>query len=156
MRKRWRTKYGFSVDAQQDSPSNLPVNFAHEDAGSGSEIDLECSAGGADLGLPSEDSKVVASSSHPFPPVAPPGIFMAADADDRVKFVDKGGMPVSDGLPALEKVSAAAPPSIVSEALRLTDKKGILYPWEKGRLGRLFGNQGRLNLIEDAKASSGG
>ena len=52
----------------------------------------------------------------------------------------------SDAPARFERVSAAAPPTIVSEAVRLTDKRAVLYPWEKGRLGRIFGEQGRLSL----------
>ena len=66
--------------------------------------------------------------------------------DKQVKFVDKGSEKESIASGKYEQLSAAAPPTVVGEALSLTTKKAVLFPWAKGRLGRLFGDQGRLAL----------
>eukprot|EP00435_Cladocopium_sp_Y103_P068717 s1151_g32.t1 len=41
-------------------------------------------------------------------------------------------------------VGRTAPDSVVSDAIRLTEKRKVLYPWEKGRMARIFGDLGRL------------
>lgn len=60
--------------------------------------------------------------------------------------MDNGSTGLEPEQASFVKVADAVPPSVVSEAVRLTDKKALLYPWEKGRLGRIFGDQGRLSL----------
>ena len=87
-----------------------------------------------------------AKDANTFPPVFPGSFAAQRDTGDHVKFVDKGTSSAKVEPGRLERVASAAPPGIVSEALRLTDKKTLLYPWEKGRLGRIFGQQGRLSL----------
>lgn len=61
-------------------------------------------------------------------------------------FFDKGSGQSSEVPTKFEKVATSVPPTVVSAAVRLTDKKPVLFPCEKGRLGRIFGDQGRLNL----------
>ena len=87
-----------------------------------------------------------AKDANTFPPVFPGSFAAQRDTGGHVKFVDKGTSSAKMEPGRLERVASAAPPGIVSEALRLTDKKTLLYPWEKGRLGRIFGQQGRLSL----------
>ena len=154
MRKRWRDKYSAREAHLDDSPTDMPVSLpgdeldAHEFdedfsnpllALGGSFEPLDASAGWE---LPEPSEQVEAS----FPPSAPLMPFLTAASDSHVKFVDKS-LPSASSEPArFETVASMASPAVVSEALRLTDKRPVLYPWEKGRLGRIFGEQGRLQL----------
>ena len=61
----------------------------------------------------------------------------------EVNFVDAGTGEASTG-GAFSHVGKAAPDAVVSEAIRLTNKKAVLFPWERGRMARIFGDQGRL------------
>ena len=153
MRKRWKLKYGERAVELDDSPSSMPVGFPGESTddffgefndvnpitGSGSSFEpLDSNATGSDA--------QEAATAFAFPPVAPGSLFMQVDTQDSVKYVDKSAVADTQESAKFEKVSTAVPPGIVSEALRLTDKRPLLYPWENGRLGRIFGEQGRLNL----------
>ena len=63
--------------------------------------------------------------------------------DSSVSFVDADG-DVKPPEGSFSHAGKAAPDSVISEAIRLTDKKPVLYPWEKGRMSRIFGDRGRL------------
>ena len=63
--------------------------------------------------------------------------------DKKFGFVDTGDVEHVP-LERFAHVGRAAPDSVISEAIRLTDKKAVLYPWEKGRMAKVFGDQGRL------------
>ncbi|CAL1140753.1 unnamed protein product [Cladocopium goreaui] len=159
MRKRWRDKYSAREARLDDSPTDMPVSLpgdeldAHEFdedfnnpllALGGSFEPLDASAG-LELHEPSE--QVEAS----FPPSAPVMPFRTAASDSRVKFVDKS-LPSASSEPArFETVASMASPAVVSEALRLTDKRPVLYPWEKGRL-----KQGVNNFVQVGVAVSDG
>ena len=167
MRLRWRSRYGTAgadseelptfgtADVDPDElPSSLPVNFAEEPGvdfpdgvgdvdelfGEGADFELPDSLKSWDK-LPSDNE-----GESIFPPAPPLAHAIDPDADVHVRFVDKRSAPASSDPTRFERVAAAAPPEVVSEALRLTDKKALLFPWEKGRLGRIFGDQGRLSL----------
>ena len=61
-----------------------------------------------------------------------------------VSFVDAGAPPKPfDG--NFSHVGKTAPDPVISEAIRLTDKKPVLFPWEKGRMAKIFGDRGRLD-----------
>ena len=151
MRKRWRLRYGERPTELDNSPSSMPVGIPGEstddflsefnavDPNSG----LDCSFEPLDDSITVDINAHDGASSHAFPPS---GLFMNVDAQDSVKYVDKSETTGMQDVSRFEKVSATVPPGIVSEALRLTDKRPVLYPWEKGRLGRIFGEQGGLNL----------
>lgn len=154
MRRRWKDRFGGSANEMDDSPTSMPVRLPDE-AESGE--DAFCSAGTqfdltGDLFVPQhswddfEHLESCALDANTFPPAFPGSFAAQGDTKDHVKFVDKGTSSERMDSGRYEKVSSAAPPCIVSEALRLTDKKTLLYPWEKGRLGRIFGHQGRLSL----------
>ena len=137
-----------------DSPTSMPVGIPGESTDDFFEefnaVDPITDLGGSFEPLAScnvtRPSAQEAITPFAFPPAAPRSLFMHEDAQDSVKYVDKGSTPTMQESAKFEKVSRAVPPGIVSEALRLTDKRPLLYPWEKGRLGRIFGEQGRLNL----------
>eukprot|EP00435_Cladocopium_sp_Y103_P033182 s3258_g8.t1 len=159
MRARWRLRFGADVeDANEEDPnemsSALPVSFPEElddDFPACFEDVDKAFCGGEDFEvpaslrswdkLPSDDE-----GASVFPPVPPLAQAIDPEADGHVRFVDKGSVPTSSKPSTFERVASAAPPVIVSEALRLTDKKPLLFPWEKGRLGRIFGDQGRLSM----------
>lgn len=61
-----------------------------------------------------------------------------------ITIVDKSEPVVQMAAKAVKHRASAAPSAAVSEAMRLTDKKQLRFPREKGRLARLFGDQGRL------------
>ena len=81
----------------------------------------------------------------------PGSVFLQANSKGNVKFVDASEHGMEATSARFEKVSAVALPAIISEAVRLTDKKTLLYPWEKGRLGRR--RTGKAEL-EKAKVTS--
>ena len=154
MRRRWKEQYGKKQMGLDDSPSDRPVSLAEEaeldDVAFEHELERELygkadfhedaaadlASGLRDAGIPATSAK----ASAPFPP------FMQHMDTSGVMFVDKSRVQSAEQPARFERVAAAAPPSIVSEAVRLTDKRPLLFPWEKGRLGRIFGDQGRLAL----------
>ena len=154
MRRRWKERFANRRGNQEDSPSDRPVSFAAdaESGADGFELDPDwelCGSGkeqyhsarGLGVGLNALD----ADASQNKTAVSGPTFLHSVD-DSTMKFVDGSKVQTSDTPVRFERVSAAAPPTIVSEAVRLTDKRAVLYPWEKGRLGRIFGEQGRLSL----------
>ena len=150
MRKRWRSQSKNGTDLQDDIPSAMPVNLDSEEslAGEFEEhatdlVDLEAddfhgNAMEQLFGHSSDDTFLNPMRGPAFEETGP------RDADGRaVNFVDAGAEDVQlSG--SFSHVGKAAPDVIVSEAIRLTDKKAVLFPWEKGRMSRIFGDQGRL------------
>ena len=156
MRKRWRDRFSGNRSGELDSPTSMPVSVPEEDEASDAELNAEAvqqSLFGGDLDFDFlDDSKGVASGGSAtgiesqFPPQPPKLPLMHDEPGSGLKFVDKGSGQSSEQSTKFEKVATSVPSTVVSAAVRLTDKKPILFPWEKGRLGRIFGDQGRLNL----------
>ena len=149
----------FARSSSMDDPSSsLPVDPAldFEDAlddsleSSGNNLfacnspELPASLKGWEL-LPDGD-EVTSSDGRPFFPPEPPFASAAEGGKtERVNFVDMSEPAAQDSSKVFLHRAAFAPPAVVSEAIRLTDKRPLLYPWEKGRLGRVFNNVGRLD-----------
>ena len=156
MRKRWRERFSRNRATDEDSPTSMPVSVPDAEELSDAEGDAmamqhDLFGGSFDFDF-LDDTKVftVAGSAtgeqHGFPPKPPQLPFMHDEPDSRLKFVDKGSGLSHDQPAKFEKVATAVPSTVVSAAVRLTDKKPIPFPWEKGRLGRILGDQGRLSL----------
>lgn len=56
----------------------------------------------------------------------------------RYEPVDAAAEPLTEKDIANVRVSSMVPPEISSEALRMTNKSIFKFPWEKGRLGKIF------------------
>ena len=157
MRARWRDKYGSKPPSQQDPGSGLPVTSEpdFEDA-----LDEAVALAGDDLFacnsselpdhlrewelLSEADEKALflgMATAHHVPPILP---FGDSGGTAHLNIVDKSEPAASAGSVVFEHRAASAPAPVVSEALRLTEKKVLKFPWEKGRLGRIFGDVGRL------------
>lgn len=158
MRKRWRSRFGTGDQIFDDDPTDIPVSFGNAEASSDEEPSGMPEPNFDDFPaddfdeehpdslhswekLPSEDVE-----RHTFPPVPPLAGDLLEVPDGDIRIVDKGSLPSSSTSDRFEPLTATAPPVIVSEAIRLTEKKPVLFPWEKGRLSRIFGDQGRLSL----------
>ena len=153
MRKRWKEKYVNRFDKADDSPSDKPVSLADKEpsglddfeqaldwelCGEGGEPPLQASSSAA-------SGNVTATRGLFVQPQAKIPAFMEHMDESKIKFVDST-KDASCEPSCFESVASAAPPVIVAEAARLTDKKTLLFPWEKGRLGRIFGEDVRLSL----------
>ena len=150
MRKQWKERYGSALaDLDDGSRDGLASHDSRSDRSeSRPRLDQGCELCGSQ-GIEFGDGlnpgfDFVSDQPDSNPPPGP--VFLRANLKGNVKFVDASEHSLEATSARFEKVSAAAPPAVISEAVRLTDKKTLLYPWEKGRLGRIFGEQGRLNL----------
>ena len=154
MRRRWQSMYGAKPDEPDDAPTTMPVTIPGEDTGVDDADDLfKIATGSSSIDFSAQQSiwdldqlDALDWLERPCETPAPVGPALAGDKDGKVMFVDKSASAAAAEPTRFEKVAAVAPPGVVSEALRLTDKKPLLFPWEKGRLGRIFGQQGRLSL----------
>ena len=133
-----------------DTPSAMPVNLDSEESLAGEfeafspdgivgQLDGDQSSAMEQLfGHPSDDTF--------FNPMRGPAFEATGPHDtglDKVNFVDAGTGEASTG-GAFSHVGKTAPDAVVSEAIRLTNKKAVLFPWERGRMARIFGDQGHL------------
>ena len=156
MRKRWRERFSRNRSTDLDSPTSMPVSVPDAEELSDIEGDArvmqqDLFGGSFDFDFLDDPEALTGVGSatdeqQGFPPKPPQLPFMHDEPDSRLKFVDKGSGPSHDEPTKFEKVATSVPSTVVSAAVRLTDKKPILFPWEKGRLGRIFGDQGRLSL----------
>ena len=150
MRRRWQSQYRSGTESLDDMPSNLPVNLDGEESlldeflgQSPDGVDQlvgqqQASAMGLLFGPHSDDAFASGAHQSLFEPAAESG-----NADSGVSFVEAGTDSAAQ-LGSFSHVGKTAPDTIISEAIRLTDKKPVLYPWEKGRMARIFGDRGRL------------
>ena len=151
MRRKWKTKYNPGQMECNDIPSSMPVNLPGEDDANTISDDSSCKAYEQD-GIPVSTDDVDELFGGP---TIFPELFVQADGEQEdptvhaeqdgsgLCFVDAGSE-ASSSAKHFSHVGKAAPDSVISEAIRLTDKKTVLYPWEKGRMSRIFGDQGRL------------
>lgn len=150
MRRRWRSQYRNGIESADDAPSNLPVSLDEEEAQWNSP-DWHSPDGVAGMEEQGQNTALELLFGHPpFDSFASAGddLPLASDEADvinpkGVSFVDGGGDSASAS-GSFAHVGRAAPDTIISEAIRLTEKKPVLFPWEKGRMARVFGSQGRL------------
>ena len=154
MRRRWQSQYRSGTESLDDMPSNLPVNLDGEESlldeflgQSPDGVDQlvgqqQASAMGLLFGPHSDDAFASGAHQSLFEPAAESG-----NADSGVSFVEAGTDSAAQ-LGSFSHVGKTAPDTIISEAIRLTDKKPVLYPWEKGRMARIFGDRGRLETID--------
>jgi len=123
-----------------DGEESLLVEFLGQPSDGVDQLEGQQQASAMELLFGSHSDDAFASGAHQslFEPAADSG-----NANRRVSFVEAGTDP-SAQLGSFSHVGKTAPDTIISEAIRLTDKKPVLYPWEKGRMARIFGDKGRL------------
>ena len=153
MRARWRKKYsGASSLVEEHSTADSvdrACNFetaldeSIEEAGMnfpvGDSFDLHDSLRSWEF--LSEQDEALLEQGHPLHAFEPPRLPVASNAGaDKLEVADKSEPVTATAVPIFEHRSSAAPPAPVSEAVRLTEKKPLRFPWEKGRLGRIFGD----------------
>lgn len=150
MRKRWRSQGRSGTDLQDDTPSAMPVNLDSEESLAG-EFETFSPDGIAWQSDGNQNSAMEQLFGHPsddtfLNPMRGPAFESTGPHDTgmgEVNFVDAGTGEANTG-GAFSHVGKAAPDAVVSEAIRLTNKKAVLFPWERGRMARIFGDQGRL------------
>ena len=145
MRKRWRSRARSGTDMFDDAPSGMPVNLDgeesfHEEFESSSPFGAEQGEGlqhdsAMQLLFGAEADDAIFGGDFGLPFDTP---VLEGARDSSVSFVD------ADGDVRTPEGSFSHVDSVISEAIRLTDKKPVLYPWEKGRMSRIFGDRGRL------------
>jgi hypothetical protein len=128
-----------------DAPSAMPVNLDgeesfHEEFESSSPFGAEQGEGlqhdsAMQLLFGAEADDAIFGGDFGLPFDTP---VLEGARDSSVSFVD------ADGDVRTPEGSFSHVDSVISEAIRLTDKKPVLYPWEKGRMSRIFGDRGRL------------
>ena len=150
MRRRWQSQYRSGTKNLDDMPSNMPVNLDGEESLVGEFLDRspdgvdqleghqQASAVELLFGPHSDDAFAGGAHQSFFEPAAESG-----NAGSGVTFVE-AGTDSAEQSGSFSHVGKTAPDTIISEAIRLTDKKLVLYPWEKGRMARIFGDKGRL------------
>eukprot|EP00435_Cladocopium_sp_Y103_P039415 s2955_g10.t1 len=163
----WKVRYGNPVVPPaliaDDTPSDAPVSIADEPVEEATALqtgqeEYEQGEGLDEFNFADEFFDRLASEQAT-------GSFLDRDvglgsfSTDEPKgfdFVDKGeDLNAGKGM-SFSHVGRAAPATVViREALRLTDKKVVLFPWEKGRMAKIFGDQGRLEVKRPKLHASG-
>ena len=150
MRKRWRSRAWSGIEEPDSVPSALPVNLDYEES-----LHEEFAAAPHSEGLHAEDTDQGNLMKQLFGDDFHDGVFaepsgatfeppVLQDFKSRgVSFVEANENPRAHAGP-FSHVGKAAPDAVISEAIRLTDKKPVLFPWEKGRMAKIFGDRGRL------------
>eukprot|EP00435_Cladocopium_sp_Y103_P066923 s261_g29.t1 len=166
MRARWRVRYGSPVNPPavviDDVPSDVPVSIADEPVEEATALqtgleEYEQGEGLDEFNFADEFFDRLASEqvTGSLPDRDAGLCSFSTDEPKGFDFVDKGeGLNAGKGM-SISHVARAAPDTVVTEALRLTDKKVVLFPWEKGRMAKIFGDQGRLETKRPKLHASG-
>ena len=151
MRLRWKAKYSPGAGGSDDIPSAMPVDVPEPaDAANVDEVLSNAEYEQDREPVVSEEMDDCFGEGTGFSEAGDLPDFSLARLgksdtveDSRLSFVDTGDESAASSK-HFAHVGRAAPDSVISEAIRLTDKKTVLYPWEKGRMSRIFGDRGRL------------
>ena len=131
MRRRWKERFGSALaDLDDGSRDGLTSHDSRSD-GSDKRRHLDhgwelCGSQGIDFGEglnPDFDFASEGVSDQPDSNPPPGPTFLRANLKGNVKFVDASEHGLETAPARFEKVSAAAPPAVISEAVRLTDKR---------------------------------
>ena len=78
-----------------------------------------------------------------------------AEKRPRLTFVDATGSGSNFNVRDFNPVGAGMPSDLVRDAIKLTDSKQVPFPWEKGRLKKIFSDQPLVeSILPKVKASS--
>ena len=73
----------------------------------------------------------------------------------RMSFVDAAGSDSSLSVRDFMPVGSGMPADVVRDAIKFTDSKQVLFPWEKGRLKKIFGERPLVeSLLPKVRTSS--